>query len=419
VTPAEDYDVVVVGGGASGVAAAVGAARLGARTLLVEAGPCLGGAATLRNVLTYCGLWTNGDPPRLAVAGVAQDVINELRRLAAVDAPHRTASGRVVALIDCEGTKIALDRVCAAARVDVVLHTLAVGAERDGSRIASVLLHDHRGVREATATAFVDASGEGDLAEFAGASVRYGNDGKVQTGTLSVRFGGVAHDADTSPRRWAEAIREAKAAGVEPLSKESGLVFRAPVSGDVVAYLIDEAYDARDGSSLTHAEVRGREQSRALLRAIQTIPGHECAYIVATGPQFGTRESRHVNARYRLTEQDVVDGRRFEDVVALGAWPVEYHATPGRPFTWKPIRDDGTFDIPLRSLWSLDTDNLFAAGRLIDGDRYGGSAVRVMGTAFATGHAAGIAAALLAAAGSVRTTSVQAELHTQMAVLKA
>jgi hypothetical protein len=142
------------------------------------------------------------------------------------------------------------------------------------------------------------------------------------------------------------------------------------------------------------------------------------AYIVSTGPELGTRESRHVVARYRLSEDDVLGAARFDDAVAVGAWPIEYHPGPGIPSQWRFISGRGCFDIPLGALCSVDTDNLFAAGRNIDGDRGAGASVRVMGTAFATGHAAGVAAALRADGGKFPdVTAVRPELVRQGAYL--
>ena len=116
--------------------------------------------------------------------------------------------------------------------------------------------------------------------------------------TLSMRVGGITADADLSPTRWTAAIQQAKQRGVKPLVSESGLFFRVPITNDVATYFIDQKYDGRDAESLTEAEIHGREQARAYLQAIRTIPGCEHAYILATGPEIGTRESRHVNARY-------------------------------------------------------------------------------------------------------------------------
>jgi hypothetical protein len=411
---AQSYDVVVVGGGSAGVAAAVGAARIGARTLLVEAAGFLGGAATLRNVLTYCGLYTLGPKPRPAVGGVAQEVVARLRALGALTGPKRFRG--VFVVFDPEAVKRVLDEMVLQAGVDVLLHALLIDAERDGNSVRAVTVQDRNGPRRIEARAFVDASGDCDLAYFAGASTRFGNNGFVNMGTLGTRYGGIPREVPVSAARWSEAIREAKARGVPNLSKESGLVMRLPISGDVVAYLVGEQYDAREAASIGAAEMRGRRQAWAYLDVIRGIPGHERAYLVSTGPEFGTRESRHINAVYQVTAEDLRSGARFPDAVALGAWASEFHdaATLDSSFE-KPGSE--TYDIPLRALVSRDVSNLFAAGRTADGDRVAGASLRVMGTAFATGQAAGVAAAHFAADGAVPAARVCKELAAQGALL--
>src|SRR5258708_14158825 len=189
-------DVIVVGGGAAGTAAAIGAASAGAQTVLVEYGPFLGGAGTLKNVLAYWGLFTNHQKKQ-AVFGVADQVLRCLRGMGAVSEPIQFHG--VAVLIEPESVKYVLDQLCKQAGVHVCLHTMLVSATRNGNHITSVTLHDHQGTHEVSARAFVDASGEGDLAFFGGASVRYGNQGPVQTGTLSMRLGGLAAESDLSP----------------------------------------------------------------------------------------------------------------------------------------------------------------------------------------------------------------------------
>ncbi|MFE3026658.1 FAD-dependent oxidoreductase [Nocardia tengchongensis] len=407
------YDVVVAGGGSAGVAAAIAARRAGARTLLLEAGPCLGGAATMRNVLTYCGIYTREDPPRQVLYGVADEVLQALRSLGAVSAPTRFTSVAVV--FDPESVKYVLDRLCSQAGVDVQLQSRLVAAHREGGRIGGVDVADHQGVRRITGTTFIDATGEADLATFGGATVRYGNGGLVQNGTLGVRFGGIPPGAVVTRESLFEAIVSAKTLGA-PLNAERGLVARLPISGDVVAYVVDEGYDARDAVEVTRAQVNSRSAARHYLEALRTLPGCTNAYIVSTGPEIGTRESRHIVGRYQLSGDEVLSGARFDDVIALGAWPVEYHPGPGLAPQWEFLANDGYYDIPLRILHSIDTENLFAAGRTVDGDRRAGASLRAMGTAFATGQAAGAAAALLAEYGTVADyRQVQQLLRTQHA----
>ncbi|MEY9964315.1 hypothetical protein ABIA33_002357 [Streptacidiphilus sp. MAP12-16] len=152
---------------------------------------------------------------------------------------------------------------------------------------------------------------------------------------------------------------------------------------------------------------------------LRALPGWAHAYIASTGPELGTRESRHVVTRRRLDRDHVLHGLRDPDAVAVGAWPVEYHPGAGVPSTWQYIADGGTYDIPLPALASADTANLFAAGRLLDGELGAAASLRVMGTSFGTGHAAGVAAARTSThpATPARTQEVRTELQRQDARL--
>jgi len=410
------YDVAVVGGGSAGVAAAIAAARSGARTLLLEKGPCLGGAATLRNVLTYCGLYTLGEQPRRAVMGVADEVLAGLRRLDAVTGPQRHRG--VFVVFDPEAVKLVLDALCAEAGVDVRFGAFVCGATRANGGIVDLSWQDHGGRRTIAARAFVDASGEGDLAHFAGAATRYGNDGAVNLGTLATRFGGIPRDVVVTADQLTAAVQAARAAGRGPFSKDRSVLTRLPLSGDMVCYLASEDYDPRDAKSRSAAERRGRQQAWAYLEVIKSLPGCANAYLASTGPEFGTREARHIEAAYRLAWQDVVDGRPQADSIALGAWGVEWHdrKTLQSSFIYPP--DKGAYEIPLRCLVSRDTANLFAAGRVVDADREAGASLRVMGTAFATGQAAGVAAAMFADRDKVDSDGVRQVLREQGALIK-
>jgi FAD dependent oxidoreductase len=415
----ERYDVVVCGGGAAGVAAAIGAARAGARTALLEQAPFLGGAATRSGVLTYCGFWTQAEPPQRAVGGVGAEVLAALDALGGMSGPTRTGSTQVViALIEPEPVKLVLDRLCAAAGVEVILHGRLVSVHSDPGVVRCAVALDHDGTFALDAAAFVDASGEADLAHQAGAATRYGDaQGHAQNGTLAMRIGGIPRDADVSRAAWARAVRDAKSRGPSTMTKEHGLVARLPHSGEIIAFLADERYDARDARSTSAAERRAREQAWAYVEAIRVLPGHERAYLVATGPAIGTRESRHVVARTPLRGADVLDARIGADAVALGAWPVELHPGPGQPNVWKRLRDGGAYGIALDTLFSATHRNVLAAGRVLDADADAFASVRVMGTAFATGQAAGAAAALVADGRSADTGAVRAEVLRQHGIV--
>jgi FAD dependent oxidoreductase len=193
------------------------------------------------------------------VLGVAAQVVQKLRQIGGASGPIKFRG--VFLAIDSEAVKFALDEVCGEVGVEVLLHAQVVRAERDGGLIRQVTYHDHNGNHDVDGKAFVDASGDCDLAFFAGASTRYGNHGFINLGTLGTRFGGIKPGADLDANTWTAAIRKARSDGVAPLSKDRSLVMRVPLSNDVIAYLASEVYDARDAKSISRA---GLEREKVL-----------------------------------------------------------------------------------------------------------------------------------------------------------
>ena len=325
------------------------------------------------------------------VGGVATPIMAALTTMGALSAVQRHRG--VFTVFDPEALKLVLDRAVAQAGVEVICHATVIGAEREGDRIAAVTWQDRRGPHRAAARAFVDATGDGDLAHLAGASVRYGNHGHANLGTMATRFAGLASGAQTAAAAIAGHLSAAKAAGAA-ISKTRSVSVRLPISGDVVLYLASEDYDARDAAAQSAAAARARAQALEYLEILRRLPGWGAAYLVTTGPDFGMRESRHINALHQLSWAEIQAGTRFDDCIGLGAWGAEWHdrATLESSFDYPPGR--GSYAIPLRCLMSAGTPNLYAAGRCADGDRMAGASLRVMGTAMVTGQAAGVAAAL-------------------------
>ena len=418
-----EYDVIIVGGGFAGVGAAIGARQAipSGRILLLESESCLGGAGTHRGVYSLCGLYTCTDRPRRTVGSIWDSLHKILLEVGATGLKPTRHRG-VFQIFEPEGMKYALDVLLEEHDIDVLLHAPVVSATRStDDKITSVTIQERRGPTKFYAKAFVDASGDGDLAYHGGASVRYGNHGSINLGTLSTRFGGLKN-ANPSAELWKQAILEAKAKDPKlaaKIPKVSSVQLRLPQSGDITTYLASAAYDARDARSISRAEKLGKAQAVEYLRILRKLPGHEDMHLVSSGPNFGTRESRHVNARYQLRREDVDERTRFDDVIAICGWGMEWHDETAEnwasTFTLPPHE---VFEIPLRCLCSVDTPNLLAAGRCLDGDKMAGSAARVMGTGLATGQAAGVTAGLIAADGALPDhTAVQRVLRRNGAIL--
>ena len=391
-----DYDVVVCGGGAAGIGAAVGAAKAGARVCLVEKYGFLGGAATNAQVLAYCGLFQQGPTPVRAVAGVGQEVVAELKNHRLEGEAFRSeTTGNWIVLLDPEVLKFALDRVVLAHGIDVKLHTRLAAVSRTGERIEAVTLAGMDGRSHVVADSFVDASGDANLAMLAGVECRIGDgEGRLQALTMPLRIGGIASDLKIDRAALRAVIADYNQHGTFPIGRtDGGIIIRLPLSRDMWWMTVDLDLPDLTSGSFTAAEMAGRARAHAYVELLRRkMPGFEDAYLVATGPQVGVRETRHPEARYEITLEDVLDGRQREDGIARAAWPIELHGEAGKP-VYHSIGGPGFFHVPYDAIRAKGIANLWYGGRVIGADSHAYGSIRVMGTAFATGQAAGVAAA--------------------------
>jgi hypothetical protein len=415
------YDVVVCGGGAAGIGAAVGAAKTGARVCLVEKYGFLGGAATNAQVLSYCGLFTRGEVPERAVGGVADELLAGLRGLGLDAMPHRSpTTGNWIVLLDPEVLKLALDRIVAAHGIDVLLHTRVAAATRTGVAVEGVTLAGMDGRHHVLAEAFVDASGDANLAMLAGENFRVGDgEGHLQALTMPIRVGGIVPGTKLDRRRLQQAIAEYNEDGAFPIVRTDGGIFvHMPLSGDLWWMTVDLPLPDLSSASFTRAEMEGRARAHDYVGLLKrTQPGFEAAHLVATGPQVGVRETRHPAARHTMSAAEVTSGAAHAQSVARAAWPIELHGEAGKP-SYTFVGGPGYAQIPYDAIRAASLENLWYGGRVIGADVEAYGSIRVMGTAFATGQAAGVAAADYAARGHiVDVAAVQEILRGQGAII--
>ena len=398
----ERYDVIVVGSGSAGATAAISAARAGARTLLVERMPFMGGTSTA--VLdTFYAFWTPGREPRRVVAGLGWEVVERLReRGVAFDRPNTYGAGTGVTY-DPEILKVVWETLAEEARVELLLHTWATGVTLDDGRAVGLRLWNKGGEATVTASVIVDASGDADVCAQAGVP----HDGPGTTRNLQslstlFRLANVdVAQAGALPKTelWSR-MREAALSGGYHLPRLEGSWHRTPHPGVVMIRMTRvPGIDPTDPVQLTRAEVEGRRQVLEYHRFLrEQVPGFERSVIVSTSPAIGVRESRRIHGDYRLTRDDVLGGRRFADEIALCGAPIEDHH--GEPDTvWQYVGEGGVYGIPWRCLLPREVEGIVVAGRCFSATHDAHASARSMATCMAMGQAAGAAAALAAASG--------------------
>lgn len=416
-----EFDVIVAGGGPSGIAAAIASAREGARTLLVERYGFLGGAGTAMMVNPWMS-YRAGNGGEQLIFGVLQELIDGMTALGMYGHPKARNA------FDPEALKVVAERLCREAGVTLLYHSFLAGANmrEDGRTIRSVQLANKAGLVEIGARMYVDATGDADLSALAGAVVEKGRevDSNCQPMTLNFRMADVDTARMPDKQEITRRYLAAKERGEVDCPREDVLWFYAN-QPDVIHFNTTRVIlkDATDPWQLTEAEMEGRRQVQELVRFLKKeVDGFENAYLQTTAPQIGVRESRRVIGEHVLTAEELLAACKFDDAIARGAYPVDIHNPTGSGTVIRSLKPGEWYDIPLRSLIPLGIDNLLVGGRPISATHEAHSAIRVQPIAMAIGQAAGTAAALCARDGvgprGLAAASVQDALQRQGARLR-
>jgi hypothetical protein len=341
-----EYDVVVLGGGPAGIAAASVAARAGLATLIVERYGFLGGMGTAAGVTNFCGRHANihGEMHRV-VQGIASDLLARIDRLGGLNAPHLILGKIFAQAYDTAAYKIAADDLLAAHKVDILFHALGAGVVmHDERRINALMVETKAGRRAVRAGIFIDCSGDGDLAAWAGAPFEVGDDqGHMLYPSMMFRLNGIDPEKAGEAWRTIPALMEkAEAAGTHKFPRKAAIVRpqRSQIEWRVnftqLAREDGTAVSGIDPDEMTRGEIEGRRQAVKAFEFLRTVPGFEKSYIVDLPPQLGIRETRRVVGGYMLSGEDVLGCASFEDSIGVNGWPMESHIAGDVIFKFPP-----------------------------------------------------------------------------------
>lgn len=431
---AGESEVLVVGGGPAGIAAAVASARNGARTSLIEKNGYLGGNLTA-GLVGPCMTSYSLDGEQQLIKGVFEELVLRMEAMGGALHPSKIPAGsEYCGFIDYgharvtpfqpEAIKSCATEMLLEAGVRLQLHTFVADTMVEDGTVTGVIAASKSGLEAFPAAVTVDCSADADVAIRGGSDFEIGRaeDGLTQPMTMFFRVANVDDDVVRAYvaehpddfRPFASIVAKAREAGEFPVQRKGVGLYKTLEPG---VWRINTSrlhkLDGTDVRDLTTAEIEGRRQVAALMTFFKKwLPGFENVVLLDTASVIGVRETRRIVGDYTLTVEDLAAGREFEDVVALCGYPVDIHS---------PTDDGGGADgryqtaniyqIPYRSLLPANLDGILVAGRCISATHEALGAVRVMPPSFAMGEAAGTAAALSLKSGvAPRNVSVPA-LH--------
>lgn len=432
VTEGPSFDVIVIGGGSAGTSSAIAAARAGARVLLVDKLGFLGGTSTA--VLdTMYGFYSPGEKAKRLITGIGADVVDRLTELGPVlERPNTYGAGTGITY-NSEHLKVVWESLCRDAGVTVLQHSLLQDVYVSDGRVMQVLVATKAGLRRFSARTFLDCSGDADLCSFADFSLEIaGEIDPAQSLTTTFKIVNVDMERRRSiTKDQLHELMEKAADDGYQLPRKEGSDHVTPIDGMTATVMTRlPSYVAGDNGSisatdpwfLSQSEHEGHRQVLEYMRFLtDRVPGYEEASLVAMSAQIGIRETRRVHGDYRLTRDDVLTARQFDDQVGLCGAPIEDHR-PGEGTDWVYLPEGDAVGIPLRTLIVKDASNVLVAGRCFSATHDAHASVRSIGQCIAMGQAAGTAAALSLAEGgdvrAVRPQEVRARLREDGATLE-
>ncbi|MEC3878403.1 FAD-dependent oxidoreductase [Parapedobacter sp. 10938] len=410
----KEVDVLVVGGGPSGLIAAQAAAEDGLSVTLIESRSFVGGNMTIGlPILGFLGQKGNQ-----IIKGLPQRFIDRLKTMDAASEHRPCPLHMSLTLVEPEAVKTAGLQLLVDSNVDVLFYTFFAGVVMEGEELKGAIIESKAGREVILAKVVIDCSGDADVAYHAGVPCEYGNEqGGVQPPTLMFCLGGVDTEklrlsiaeeprtylTDFIPAEYFGQNNQFIVVGLRSLIKQAaddGLTL--PVERTILITGLRKGeiwvnmsrvngVNGTDPGSLTYGEIEGRKQVEGIKQyLIRYVPGFKDAYFLKTAPFLGIRETRRIIGQYIMTQEDVLGCAHFEDAIAVASYPLDIHHPEGGGCTLTWCGD--CYDIPYRSLVPKTVKNLLVAGRAISTTHEAMSAIRVMAPCMAMGEAAGRAA---------------------------
>ena len=393
VTPKGEYDVIVVGSGPAGMGAAISAGRLGVKTLIIESLGKLGGISTSGMMSHFTG-------------SVGSKLYWEVLKRAG---ENNQFDKTLTHVIDPEFLALTYIEMLEEANVDILLYTTVTDAIMDGNTIKGIVCHNKGGFFSYSAKVVIDASGDGDVAYFAGAEYFKGRetDGAMQPTTLMFKIAGVDMEKAVFPGAF-EALVDTPKGELQSLGKKilphpAGhvLLYESTIPGIVTCNMTNViGIDGTSAEDLTKAEILCRKQIPVILDFLREYaPGYENCYLISTASLIGVRETRHFKGVKSIHETDITSATQFDDFVVFDAkFEFDVHNITGAGLDetglQKHFKQKNGYTIPYGCLVPEKIDGLLLSGRNISGTHMAHSSFRSMPICLALGEAGGIASAI-------------------------